>query len=635
MKGRVHSKIPELPLEVLMLTFGFLETEDLVQCQLTNKEWYEASVELLYSKVFVYHRLALEKYVRTISSSARLGSHLKSLYTEYVFLTFGMTNEKLNDHELLEVIIRQCPNILELSHWKEDVSCWEQITQAVIQGRLSHLQRLPSPTSKTLEHYLCVALLLKKTLAWLAAVDDFFDYGSDLKYSKFYQKLLDQVKEFKNMKCFDLVYESNKLLSDFDTLIEDCPNLERLSLTFCPSKEERRILSEPKKAIVIPRPDICELRCEWWIIESENQIRYLMQKFPKLRWLYVMFGEFGRRTGVTRCPLNVLLEFLHYVIAIPKFFVEVEVRRHDLANIWNNLIDADDRFKDVAIDYFTNFQSRDINNLKLTTKLSTIHFALNIRDIESPQIMFFSEVGSRIRSLRIENLSWLHSSSAVHRKLSKRLDWIFHILQLCPSVQELSMYGNIYKIPATNDGVPQHTEVKKVTVFNVNLPTKSVAFLEYLSFKLPNMNQLYLTCDSDRNEFPKPVKINMPNTSLDVLTWRDVPSNYLIESELEVYIKLKTTSTGIKFYLGNKACLSEIDQQQYERRTFQIGEEENNNNEEENDNDDDDDNFSLGHVGFEWGYCSRFCMDITCKSLKELVIIEGRSSQSPEVKWVF
>lgn len=631
MKRRIFSRMPELPLEVLMLTFGFLETEDLVQCQLTNKEWYEASVELLYSKVSVYHRLELERYVRTISGSVRLGSYLKSLYTEYVFLTFGITKGKLNDHELLEVIIRQCPNILELSHWKEDVTCWEQIAQAVIQGRLSHLQRLPSPTSKTLEHYLCVVLLFKKTLSWLTAVDDFFDYGCDLKYSKFYEIVLGQIKEFKNIKCFDLVYESNKLLSDFDMLIEDCPKLERLSLAFCPSKEER-ILSEPKKAIISPRPDIRELECEWWIIESEDQIRYLMQKFPKLRWLYVMFGEFGRRSGVTRCPSNVLLEFLHYIIAIPKFFVEVEVRRQDLANIWNNLIDANDRFKDVAIDYFTNFQSRNINNLKLTTKLSTIHFALNTRDIESPQIMFFSEVGSRIRSLRIENLSWLHSSSAVHRKLSKKLDWIFHILQLCPSVQELSMYGNIYKIPPTNDGVPQHTQVKKVSVFDVNLPTKSVAFLEYLSLKLPNINQLYLTCDSDRDEFPKPVKINMPNTSLDLLTWRDVPSNYLIDSELEVYIKLKT-STGIRFYLGKKACLSEIDKQQYERRTYQSNEEEN--NEEEENDDYDDDSLNFDHVDFEWGYCSRFCMDITCKSLKELVIIEGGSSRSPEIKWIF
>lgn len=116
-----------------------------------------------------------------------------------------------------------------------------------------------------------------------------------------------------------------------------------------------------------------------------------MQKFPSLRRLHVMLGEFVSRPGVATCPLNVLLEFFHYLIAIPKFSVELEIRGQYLTSIWSHLIDADHRFTNVAIDFFSTYRNRDVNNLKLTTEFSSIHFTLNTKgDIELlPQIAFF------------------------------------------------------------------------------------------------------------------------------------------------------------------------------------------------------------------------------------------------------
>lgn len=36
---------------------------------------------------------------------------------------------------------------------------------------------------------------------------------------------------------------------------------------------------------------------------------------------------------------------------------------------------------------------------------------------------------------------------------------------------------------------------------------------------------------------------------------------------------------------------------------------------------------------YEVGYCGSFCMDITCKSLKEFAIIQEEGY--PKIKWVF
>lgn len=51
------------------------------------------------------------------------------------------------------------------------------------------------------------------------------------------------------MKALNFCHLSNKLLSDFDTLIEDCPRLEELSLSFCPASEEDEFFSEEEEVI--------------------------------------------------------------------------------------------------------------------------------------------------------------------------------------------------------------------------------------------------------------------------------------------------------------------------------------------------------------------------------------------------
>lgn len=77
-----------LPFEILRPIFDDLKAkEDLLQCQLTCKYWYQASVLLLYAKVFLKTEEMARLYECTISKSSRLASYLKVIDTEHLLLT--------------------------------------------------------------------------------------------------------------------------------------------------------------------------------------------------------------------------------------------------------------------------------------------------------------------------------------------------------------------------------------------------------------------------------------------------------------------------------------------------------------------------------------------------------------------
>ena len=93
--------MPRLPFEISKTIFCQLETSDLLQCQLTCKEWYTASVELLYSTPKIDTDTKSEQYVRTIKNSSSLGRYLKTIDTDLLFWE--------DEYKLLDTIIQKCP----------------------------------------------------------------------------------------------------------------------------------------------------------------------------------------------------------------------------------------------------------------------------------------------------------------------------------------------------------------------------------------------------------------------------------------------------------------------------------------------------------------------------------------------
>lgn len=98
-----HLKTSDLP-QRLLTRNNYLKTADLLQCQLTSKEWYQASADLLYSDIEISASERSRLYGLTISTSSSLGARLKILDTRRSFIT-KKENELWDEHGLLNKLI--------------------------------------------------------------------------------------------------------------------------------------------------------------------------------------------------------------------------------------------------------------------------------------------------------------------------------------------------------------------------------------------------------------------------------------------------------------------------------------------------------------------------------------------------
>lgn len=276
-----------LPFEILRDTFNFLEVNELLECQLTCRNWYNASLELLYSNIQISSNIEGSKYISTISNHPRLGSYLKKINTKGVFKRDANTNI-WDECNLLNALAEYCPNMLKLDSDEQDLNFWTRISDLAQQGSFSQLQYLPRSNSDNLESYITTTLSFKLSLTCLFILDDHRFLELDLNNLMAYQMLRDQIYQFKNLQSISFSYQSNKQLSYFDTLIENCPHLKNIRLAMRVFPEDRMII-EPEK-IINPRPNIQELECKWEMVGSEIQLQYLIQKFPNLQTLKIGDG---------------------------------------------------------------------------------------------------------------------------------------------------------------------------------------------------------------------------------------------------------------------------------------------------------------------------------------------------------
>lgn len=585
--------MPSLPFEILRHIFNCLEKKDLLNCQLTSKEWNEASAELLYSDVLVKTNDVSFKFVRAISNSPRLGRYLKKIriYTLFKKPEMGTI---WDEHNLLTALVQNCPNLSEIDGKLPDLTFWTRILYFVTKGRLSRLQLLPESDTKNLESYICTALCFKPTLASLTINDIQTSFGPDLNKLAVYQELLDEISEFTNLKTISIKYQSNNPLSYFDTLIEDCQQLKKFQINLYSSEVESAMI-EPR-TIINSRPDIHEFHCNWEIIDRESQLRYFMQKFTNLKSLVI-----SRFLTVSKpCPTNTVIDFLHYVLEIPFFTVTLPLKMEDLTMAWTALIDMNDSYRDIAIEYGSDgdrqrkvsFWIRRTGTLNICFSYYLNYELLGenefIEDeeedaLELPHIDFFLKVGSMVRSLILPDY------------LSQfGMDCISRILQSCTSLEELTLQLSIAIFPSSDIDFTC-TELKKLSIVlgDDNVDTLP-SFFSFISSKLPNIKHIQFDYINSSDCY---IQVDMPCSRLDTITSVNLMENYNIGVAFEAYIRLNADGLE-KFYIGNRYGLLETNEDSYDQSE------------------------------------PFFCLNITCKSLKQIVV---RSVRPPykEIKWIF
>ncbi|GAA5814532.1 hypothetical protein MFLAVUS_008029 [Mucor flavus] len=544
-----------LPHEVLTLAFHHLETKDLLQCQLTCNKWREASLPLLYSNLCIDSNKKSLAYVRTISNSPILGKYLNSI-------DFGESLERdeelvFDRHSLLNTVINYCPNIAKIESYKYDILIWTRIMYAATQNQLSHLNALPKPDTFHLEPYIYTALLFKKSLTSLWLNDDVTCFGPQLVDLTAYQILCDQIDQFKNLQHLRFSYLSDRHLSYFDELIDKCHHLKTLSFDLT---VETIIQGYKSELVIRPRPDIHTLSCDWRIINADNQLKYVMRKFPNLRSLDIE-DEQVPMTNVDFTPnfsRHTVIKFVRYALSIPDFKIHIDVSEEDLFNIWTEFINAKNGCKDVNIGYYHREHSPNnwYNLMLWRTGGLKIDFPLDTDGDEPPHIRFFSKIGGSIRLLKVFNSDRI---PGIDGKTSTTIDWLFDILHLCPLIEDITLYSPKSFSPSCH--ILKYPSVKRLVLKFLQFP-ESISFLNHLSLNLPELQQLDLSFCTSSDDDMHPIIINMPHTSIDLLIWNEERFGIMRSNITGIYVKLNT-DTGLSYYEGNGNMLALVDTSRY------------------------------------------------------------------------
>ncbi|KAI9272195.1 hypothetical protein EDC94DRAFT_595706 [Helicostylum pulchrum] len=531
-----------LPSEVFTLIFNRLSIKDILQCQLTSKQWHRNSLIRIYTNVNIDSTEAARLFIQTISNSPQLGKYLDIIYLLDVpeERCIGTALYRLR---LLEKIIQYCPNITEIKCPQKDSPIWIQLMNAGIQGRLPRLKVLPEPDRIDWESYFYTALSFKNSLISLR-VFDFNGLGG-------YQTLCDQLDQFKRLQHLEFeIHQSYPYLTHFDGLVNKCPHLKELTFEVDSDAIQRPNEPEP---VIRPHPGIRKLRCGWELICTENQLEYVMLKFPNLQSLRIAAsGHEPEVSGPT------LIKFVQYAMSTPDFELRILVRKEDLLNIFIEFMKTKNGCRDVSISY-TYYRSSlfGLCNLSLSAKVGLdLTFTSNTDDNKVAHIRLLSEVGRSLRSLKLRDFDCFPDTKG--GATSESIDRLFDILQLCPLLEECTI-DNAASLLASHHK-SNYPSLKKLSIQGV-ANSKWLGFLNSLSSSLPNLCSFSLGVSRINSMSGYPIVIYMPHSSLDLLVWNNFPEAKHVR-DAEVYIKLKTEA-GLRYYSGSISVLLPVDESCY------------------------------------------------------------------------
>lgn len=259
------------------------------------------------------------------------------------------------------------------------------------------------------------------------------------------------------------------------------------------------------------------------------------------------------------CSGRALIKFVQYVISVPDFYMDLDVKDEDLLNIWTEFAKTKNGSKKLSITYCPlNRPSNGRTHMTLSSANGMqLVYPLIKEGHEQTHILFLTWAGKTIRSLKIEKSNMMPSITGTKSTI---IEWLSKMLQFCPAIEEITMDNTSYISPNRSELTFPSIERLIITGFDY---TNSKNFLGYLSLSFPSLNQLSFNFYTILDGYTEPITIHMPHTSLDLLTWNEEQLYSIANFKgTEIYIKLRI-DTGVKFYVGIRNELFAIDSERY------------------------------------------------------------------------
>ncbi|KAI9349401.1 hypothetical protein BD770DRAFT_446165 [Pilaira anomala] len=542
----------KFPYEILQIVFSHLSKIDLLQCQYTNKLWYEASSPLLYANVDLPSKRNSKLYLLTITKSPQLATYLKTIEAGFLFNKKRNKHAAWDDGELMYALLQYCTNITEFVVEDPDHTFWTQLNCAGNQGRLKYLQRLPRPLQRKFDQYMYTAFLFKASLTDLVLFDSKDSTNTFYKVvSEEYKEFISRIKEFPNLQHLEIIQYCRHDLGYFDAIVDDCQKLKsfKINTSFKDWVSDKEILPT---TIIKKHHKIQELRCHWSSVNNDDLLKYMMEKYPNLQKIIINLSVWEAPVYPSSVSPDVMTSFLQYVFNISKFEVGFLLNKEDFIDIWLNFAALTGYNGKIEIN-FNFFDASEGNGVVVNFKKNQTVFYLPPKQLNATHhyVEFLSRVGSLITSLYLNKRqfeSYSESESTQEDLLNKEED-IYQILQLCPSLQELRL-----SIPILKHGLEKrysyHNKLKSLSV-NMYGTNPALEYLQRVFLHAPNLKELHIN-DVELLDFyaHRIIKIDLPNTQLDLLTLTcKHPDRFFEKYQLSCSIRLNTNS-GSSFFIG-------------------------------------------------------------------------------------
>lgn len=436
-----------LPQEILENIFGRVHrVKDILQCQLTCRLWYNATLANLYAQLENLSERHVEHLAAIVSNSPQKAELIKKV-SFYNVSTATDSPLVAPLFDFVDVLIQNCPNIIDIRPDTLNENFWTQLMLGAHSGYLTKIQYLPIIDGYMYtESYVLTALAFHKTLTQVYMCDQLQNKRFIIRAFK---ALAENLQNFRALKELKIVSHSISFYHELDLMVRSCPKLESLNIT-------RHPMSDPDVAIVHtssgrPHLNVKTLKVAWrWTLDTDAALNYLMMKFPIVTELSIdIFSTYSRENNINTSTPSVsshaFSKFCKYISCMTLVDIQCVLRNEVLVEIAEELIEGiKSQHGILAIDRF-DWREYDtgpgegilkvLSSKGYFVKVEILFPIMNGNtNLVSPHLQILRTSGHTIRTLHIND-------STVELLPQQGFVYLEHIFSLCPNLRELRLSG--------------------------------------------------------------------------------------------------------------------------------------------------------------------------------------------------
>ncbi|OBZ88820.1 hypothetical protein A0J61_03130 [Choanephora cucurbitarum] len=277
------AKWNNLPVEILEAVLKGSSKTDVLQCQLTCRSWEKSCIKIAYKQVNLFSPSRIDAFVRTIRTSTKM----HGVYVTDLFLGnhFGTTMKDWDPLNQFNMLVKFCPNVEVILLMPPCIAFYQQVMRERFDGNWKKLRAINSPNKpEELEYYNAIIMTMQEKVTFIT-IGDQTVYGPDKSQPELYNKMLSNLENFNNLKQLNIVYHTNKGITQYDSIIDACSTLNEINIVLYPLTESVD-LGEDDYQEIQPNTNITKLNIKQ-VIHSERTIGYIMEKFTKAEILHI------------------------------------------------------------------------------------------------------------------------------------------------------------------------------------------------------------------------------------------------------------------------------------------------------------------------------------------------------------